>query len=296
MARFLTWLRNNVDGLVALVLAVTVGVLAVMDLLEADKVNAAMLLVLALLATTLLRDRHLSAKAMRDASSVQMLNGPEIGHQHTLARRDTEKWIFKGGTGTYIRAVTLKECVRNARQAQRSLRVRLEILDPTNELLCKTYAEFRASVAPDAIRARDPWTTRRVQQESFATVLAACWYKQQYSPLDIAVGFSSVMTTFRWDLATSCIIITQDNPNTPAMMFERDKPYYRDFSRELDSSFDQAKKVPLGNARDVQLDDPPSVEQVRAVFDALGLPLPVSFEDRDVAEIVRRALTPENPF
>ncbi|MFI6167015.1 hypothetical protein ACIBCN_09510 [Nocardia sp. NPDC051052] len=296
MARLLIWLRNNVDGFVALVLAVTVGLLTVIDVIPVDNVNAAVLLVLALLATTLLRDRHLSSKAMRDATSVQLLYGPEIGHAHTLARRGTEQWIFKGGTGTYIRAVTLRECVENARREQRPLRMQLEILDPTNEVLCKTYAQFRSSLSPEADRTGELWTTERTRKEAFATVLAACWYRQRFTFLTIDVGLSTVMTTFRWDLSSSCVIVTQDNPNTPALMFERDKPYYRDFNRELVASFKQTHQVALSRSEELPLSDEPTVDQVRSLFQLLSLELPAAFTDRDVADIVRRALQPRNPY
>ncbi|AFU03620.1 MULTISPECIES: hypothetical protein [Nocardia] len=296
MARFLIWFRNNVDGSFAVLLAITVGLLQFLDVIGTDQVNAAMLLVLGLVAITLLRDRHLSAKAVRDATSVHLLYGPEIGHAHTLARRGTEQWMFKGGTGTYIRAVTLRECVENARREQRPLRVQLEILDPTDEQLCKTYAQFRSSLQPEADRTGELWTTERTRKEAYATVLAGCWYRQRFTFLTIDIGLSAVMTTFRWDLSSSCVIVTQDNPNTPAMMFERDKPYYRDFNRELVASFKQTKQVPLSRTEELPLSDEPTVDQVRGVFQTLGLELPAAFTDRDVADIVRRALQPRNPY
>ncbi|WP_433633195.1 hypothetical protein [Nocardia sp. CA-120079] len=298
MARVLIWLRNNVDGFVALVLAVIFGVISLIDIgfFDADLINAVILLVLGLLATTLLRDRHLSGKAIRHSNSGQLLYGPEIGHAHMLARRGTEQWLFKGGTGTYLRAVTLRECVENARREQRPLRIQVEVLDPTNELLCKIYAQFRCSLVPEADRTGELWTTERTRKESLATVLAACWYRQRFTFLTIDVGLSMVMTTFRWDLSSSCVIVTQDNPNTPALMFERDKPSYRDFSRELVASFRQARQVPLSRSEKLALADEPSVDQTRALFDLLGLALPASYTDRDIADIVRRALQPRNPY
>ncbi|MFD4457925.1 hypothetical protein [Nocardia sp. NPDC058480] len=302
MSRLLNWLRTNVDGALALTIAVIIGAIAVMDPLsnqielEPAVIDGAMLLVLALLATTLLRDRRIATKAVSDATAVHLLYGPEIGHAHTLARRDTEQWIFKGGTGTYIRAVTLRACVENARREQRPLRMQIEILDPSNEALCKTYAQFRSSLTPEADRTGEQWTTERTRKEAYATVLAACWYRQRFTFLTIDVGLSAVMTTFRWDLSSSCVIVTQDNPNTPALMFERDRPYYRDFSRELVASFKQTSQVPLYRCEDLPLADEPSVDQTRRLFDALGLGLPTSFTDRDVADIVRRALQPRNPY
>lgn len=296
MARFLTWLRVNVDGFFALVIALAVGLLGVLDVVGATEVSAAILLILALLAATLLRDRQLSARTVRNATSVILLSGAEITQAHETARRGTEQWVFKGGTGTYIRAVTLPDCVEQARHEQRPLRMQLEILDPTNENLCKTYAQSKSSMVPRADRTGETWTTDRTRKESFATILAACWFRQRFTFLTIDIGLSSVMTTFRWDLSSSSVIMTQDNPNTPALLFEKDKPHYRDFSRELVASFKQARRVELGRADELNLSDEPSVEETRKLFALLEVDLPGAFTDRDVVDIVRKALQPRNPY
>ncbi|MFD6455950.1 hypothetical protein ACFWF3_34735, partial [Nocardia sp. NPDC060220] len=83
MSRLLNWLRTNVDGALALTIAVIIGAIAVMDPLsnqielEPAVIDGAVLLVLALLATTLLRDRRIATKAVRDATAVHLLYGPE---------------------------------------------------------------------------------------------------------------------------------------------------------------------------------------------------------------------------
>src|SRR5258708_1313472 len=55
MARFVRWFKSNADGVVALVTAVVIAVLGVLDILGTNQVSAAILLTLALLAPTLLR-------------------------------------------------------------------------------------------------------------------------------------------------------------------------------------------------------------------------------------------------
>lgn len=99
MARFTRWLRRNADAVLALLVAVVVGVLAVVEVLGADQVNAAILLVLALLAATLLQDRKSAAQALTSASAVRLLGGLEVSQEHAEARRATEQWIFKGERG-----------------------------------------------------------------------------------------------------------------------------------------------------------------------------------------------------
>ncbi|HET8641679.1 MAG TPA: hypothetical protein VFM37_07060, partial [Pseudonocardiaceae bacterium] len=225
-----------------------------------------------------------------------LINGPEVGQVHTEAHRDTEFWMFKGGTGTYLRAVTIKACVESARRAQRPVRMQVEIIDPTDEHLCNRYARYRSSLAPGPDRTGETWTLDRTRKEAFATILAACWYWQRFTFLKIEVGLSQVMTTFRWDLSSQWVVITQEDPSAPAMLFEKGRPLYRSYSRELVASFEQARLVEIARAKDLQLSEEPSVEETRKLFELLALDLPSSFTDRDVVDLIRRAIRPKNPY
>ncbi|HKS46793.1 MAG TPA: hypothetical protein VJT49_17110 [Amycolatopsis sp.] len=296
MARLAAWLRGNADGFLALVIAAVVALLGVFDVFGTEQINAAVLLTLALLATTLLRDRRFAARALAETFAVRLVNGPEVGRVHADAHHETEQWMFKGGTGTYLRAVTLPECVENARRAKRPLRVQIEIVDPTNQVLCQEYSQYRLSLTPGPDRTGDTWTVDRTRKEAFATIFAACWYRQRFTFLRIEVGLSKVMTTFRWDISSQWVIMTQEDPAAPALLFDKGKPHYRAYSRELMASFEQTRHVDIGRAKDLPLSDEPSVEETRKLFALLDLELPGSFTDRDVADIVRRALQPKNPY
>ncbi|MGH8571048.1 MAG: hypothetical protein ACREX8_00530 [Gammaproteobacteria bacterium] len=299
MARFTRWLRRNIDAVLALLISVVVGILALADVLgtEEDQINAAILIVLALLAATLLRDRRSAAQALESASAVRLLSGLEVSQAHAEARHATELWIFKGGTGTYLRAVTLTECIEIARREKRLLRVQLEVIDPTDEALCKAYAQFRSSLAPGPDGTGEEWTLVRTRKESFATILAACWHRQRCASfLTIDVGLSRTMTTFRWDVSSRYVIMTQEDPAAQALMFEKGRPYYDAYNRELVSSFRQAKRVHLDNVGELQLSDEPTIEETRRLFTQLELELPASFSERDITDIVRKALRAKNPY
>jgi hypothetical protein len=334
--RSLAWAAKNVDGAIALVLAVVVGVLGVLpdavisDDVKSQLVSGATLVILALVATALLRDRvrqepveeamHAASgtlaqlperlrrldeletlvagtrRALQDMSVVRILGSQhEIAQAHAGARRGTDRWTFKGGTGTYIRAVTLPECVAAARREKRHLTIRLEIIDPTDEEVCESYAHYRRSLSDRPDGTGELWTTDRARKESFATVLAVFWHRQRYGLLDIGVGLSSVMTTFRWDLSTHAVIITVEDPNR-AMTARSGTFYYESCDTELRTSFEQARKVPIDRYKAVPLSDEPTIEEVRRLFDRIDLPLPKSFSDRDVVEITRKALRAKDPY
>jgi hypothetical protein len=234
--------------------------------------------------------------SLAHASMVRVVPSDGVARVHAQARVDTRRWVFKGGTGTYLRAVTLRECVSDARSGSRPISLQFEIIDPMNRDLCEEYARFQSSLRPGPDPTGEPWTVDRTRKEAFATILAACWYRQDYTLLDIAGGLSSVMTTFRADMSSSHVIITQSAASSPALVVEAGKPHFLAYEQELQSSFKQARPVQLSLAKEVELSLEPTVEEVRRLFATLGLPLPKTFIDRDVTDIVAKALRPPNPY
>jgi hypothetical protein len=323
MKRLAVWAVRNIDGIIALVVAAVVAGLDVFSDISAETKVSGILLVLGVLTIAILRDRSrkdetehqmrdevrragdipptlaaLAAtvaavrSALDDVSMVRVLTAPEVTAVLADARRSTDRWFFRGGTGTYIRAKTLPDCVANARRHRRGLVVRLEIIDPTNEVACAAYARFRQSLA----RERD-WTLERTQREAYATIMACCWYRQRYELLDVKIGLSQVMPTLRWDLSASSLLITQgEDPRKPALFVERGKHLYEYLDTELRKSLEQARAVPLDEVRHIELSDQPTIDEVRKLFVGLHMPLPNSFTDRDVSDIIDRALNAENRY
>ncbi|MDX6742990.1 hypothetical protein [Actinocorallia sp. A-T 12471] len=329
MARLAVWLVKNADGAIALLVAVVVAVIGLTDDPDPQLVSGATLLVLGLVSAGILRDRYRrgpveeevrdslrtlavlperlerieefeqlvrrSRLALDESSAVQVLGGAEVAPALAAARAGTDRWTFKGGTGTYIRAVTLPGLVAAARRDGRTLLVRLEIIDPSDGDVCDTYARFRRAGADSTAQA-EPWTLERTRKESYATILAVCWYTERFRLLEVVIGLSRTMTTFRWDLSASSVIITREEPTGPALKIDKGKFYYDWCAAELLNSLDQARRVPLEQARAAPLSDEPTIEEVRRLFQALGLALPRSFTDRDVMDIARRALRAANPY
>ncbi|QXJ25473.1 hypothetical protein AGRA3207_006971 [Actinomadura graeca] len=336
MTRFATWLGKNADAFIALVLAIAVAVLGVgVDLPHEDDVtNSAILAVIGLLATSVLRDRgrripveaevrdtlrassatlddlsgkltHIEAfegvlsdtkRALDETTVVRVIGGAQVAHVLAEARRDTDRWFFKGGTGTYIRAKTLPECVAAARRERRTLLFRLEIIDPTDVEVCEAYARHRRSVADGPDATGEPWTVERTRKEAYATLLAACWHKQRFGMLDIDIGLARTMTTLRYDLSSSRVVVTRDDPRGEALVIDSTKFYYSWVSAELQTSLDQARRVPVEQARLAPLDDEPTVEEVRELFKVIGIDLAQGYTDRDVIEIIRKALRAKDPY
>lgn len=206
--------------------------------------------------------------------------------------------MFKGGTGTFTRLVTLPECLRNARRHRRELRIYLEILDPTNFELCDNYANLYKSLAESPTDNELSWDGDGTRHELYATVLAACWYHKRYQLLgiEIEVGLSATFTTLRWDLSTHSIIITQRGPRFPAMIIDKEKMHYASWHTELWSSFGQCRRIPIERTKETPLSERPLTSEVRRLFQALNLELPKEYDDATVEDIIEKALYDRDPY
>lgn len=314
---------RNVDALVPLLLGVVVSILSLLDVASQKAVDNAILIALAVLSFALIRERWNSEASdrtleeLRDKipliseldqltarlnvtveglATIKTVKGKERDHAFAEARVHTDRWMFKGGTGTYTRAVTLPRCVEESRRERRALAVWLEIIDPTDEALCEQYARYRSSLSKEPDGTGETWTSDRTRKESFATVLAACWHKQIFQLLDISLGLSGTMSTFRFDLSASQVIITQDDPQFPAVLISRTSSLYDGYATELRMSIAQARQVPLDAAGTVQLSAVPVEREVRDLFKAIGVPLPRHYGSTDIEQIVSKAVNAKNPY
>ncbi|MFG2336506.1 hypothetical protein [Streptomyces yangpuensis] len=305
LERFVAWVLRNADVVVAVCVAMGVGFLDIFgDVVSDDVSSGATLVVLGLLATGSIVERvrrpaaiheALSGtrQALEDLAMVRSLSGNEVGEALRKARQHTNLWYFKGGTGTYLRAVTLPLCVAAAKEQRSQLNVKIDIVNPADERACAAYARFRQMFGGQ--RGGDEvWTTDRVRQESYATVLAACWYQRQLTTLEISVHLSSAVPTLRFDLSETCLVITQDDRSRVNLLVERGQPLYDYYVTELHQSREQATVLDLRVAS--PLGQEPTVDEVRTLFDDLGLSLPRVFTDGDIGRIIEKALHAEDPY
>jgi len=303
------------------VVAVIISILDQVSSMSQGTVDNSILVVLGLLAYAAIRDRNQSdtrdeataaaaertsqsmarvsadlqvvSRILAESAEIQVLHGEEIGRDLAAARNGAPNWLFRGGTGTYFRAVTLPQVVEQARSGSHGLSVRLEILDPTDAAVCDRYVLYRRSQANGV----ELWDRRRVEHECYATVLACCWHWQRYPRLRPEIGLSRTIRTMRWDLSDDALFITQEFPFQPALKAPNGRVLYGYARTELDISFDDARHIDLNPARSVELstgNGGPTHNEVRRLFSALRLPMPAAYGDADLDDIVRRALHVEN--
>jgi hypothetical protein len=117
----------------------------------------------------------------------------------------------------------------------------------------------------------------------------------------VQIGLSSTISTFRWDLSSHSLImtqfITQRGAREPGLLIKRGSVYYDRYATELRTSFDQSHVLPVEQAtKAVPLGDEPSVEDAQKLFVSLTVPLPSSFDDADIVDVIHKAIKPKNPY
>jgi len=317
MKRVLAWSFEYADVLVTLILAIVISALDVSGVASTGQVANATVVTLAAVAFVLLRDRarsdgrgtailestadtnarldDLSARLER-RSALRIVSGSECNRVLAEARKNTARWVFKGSTGAYVRAVTLPECVSNARPFRRELTFRLEILDPADTELCARFVGLHQRLATSVDSPERSWTMDGTRRELYATILAACWYLQRYEFLNIDLRLSSTVSLLRYEMSTTCMIITQRGPEFPATIVESGSPVYESWDSELKVSLQEARRVPMDAARSLPLSEEPTPGEIQALFQRLGMALPAEYDDDDLVELRTMALHAADPY
>jgi hypothetical protein len=332
LRQWMRWLWERVDPAVALVLAIVFSALGALGVASSGVLANAVLATLAIIAFTLLRERSgresVQATSRELKSSVDMVTdalaqlrgdvgtvGTDVkqvdkflaeldtliqpvqphlvGTLFDKAMLDTDRWIYKGGTGTYLRAVTIPRNAENARRDKNRRQISIEVIDPTNVPVCERYGRYRRKVGT-----QDPygeeWTTERVRCESYAAIIAAAYYQDTADWLNVRIGLSSTMTIFRYDMSSSYLIITQEDPRQPALKAGTNSLFYRLWSEELALSFEQSNQLDLTKVARMDLAE---INQAKAsaLLHTLGVPLDPSLSGL-LDEIIEKALRARDPY
>ena len=160
MVRFATWLARNADAVVALVLALFVGLIGLGFTLDPQVVSGATLLTLGLLATSILRDRYRRTpveEELRDR--LRTADGVLAALPGRLDRLDRfESWSpHSAGHSTTCRWCACSAAPTSARPS------------PTPGA-APTAGSSRAAPAPTSVRSPCPSASRRPARTS-----ARCW-------------------------------------------------------------------------------------------------------------------------
>lgn len=144
-----------------------------------------------------------------EIANVAVIPANEIRDHLERAMQGSDVWWFMGGTGRYLRVVTLKNISEAARRGTSSCHVIVLVLDPSDKSLCESYAQYRRSLKSAA---NQTWTVEQVQAEVLATLLRTLHVKDNYPQLRVEIGLRNTFSTFRYDFSSTHVILTKEDP------------------------------------------------------------------------------------
>jgi hypothetical protein len=225
----------------------------------------------------------------RVRADISIVPSWERGAVIARARVNTDEYWFSGASGRFTRAVTLPELARAAHGANLRKKVVIQILDPENDDVCQTYANYRNRVR--SARRGDEWDVDTVRSELLATVVLAYAWRREEPLLEITVALKSALSLFRFDLGSDLLIMTKEDPSEPALQCDGGTFFYNAFREDLRLSLEQARVLP--NAAGMRRNEITSA-RVSELLQAVGISPAIA--EAHAARVVEIAKNPTDPY
>lgn len=160
------------------------------------------------------------------------IEAAEISQRLSESLSGAECWSFSGGTGSWQREAVLPEL---AKIQGRDVNYRMQVINPFDDALCETYANYRKKSGATSATCVDD-----LRCEIIASALALAWYAAR-SRVRPQIHFTTDYSPIRLDSSQTGVFVTSANKRHPGMYFG--KPSW--FHELVDDEFDQdARTLP----------------------------------------------------
>jgi hypothetical protein len=197
--------------------------------------------------------------------SMSEVDPKEISSLLSSAIQSTEKWWFRGGTGRYLRAVTLPKIAETTQSTSSTKELHVQLIDPTELTVCKEYAAYRSGIR-SANNEAEPWTQERVRKEVYATLICLFLRATEYPLLNVRITLLPSFSSFRIDLSSRYVILTKEDSQAPGVRCDYGSYFYDAYRDDLVLTAKQGRSISV-----TPLYSEPTVESVRQNFAALKL-------------------------
>ena len=112
--------------------------------------------------------------------------------------------------------------------------------------------------------------------------------------LRISLGLADSYSSFRYDLSSHLVVITNEDPRFPAIKADKEHHFYGVYQEEIRMSFDQTKIIPKESLPSIEKSELNKETAVEALKE-LNLFI-ADLTDEDLEEIIEMTLRPNNPY
>lgn len=182
-----------------------------------------------------------------DLNTEKFIDSYQIKDILSRAYLDSEKWQYFGQVGRYIRSNVLPKFVKHCYDNDKPGRIKILILNPENDRLCESYINLRKTSRNNNDGGNN-WSLNRTKAELLTTILMLVYLDQKYGRVAIEAGFVDSLSIFRVDLSSNLVLVTQEDNQNPAILFDRNSIFYNSYLNEFVLVYGQSKKIAIQNA------------------------------------------------
>jgi hypothetical protein len=233
-------------------------------------------------------------------AQMRILQPAEIGPALIAARTKTDRWWYSGTSARYTRNQTLPNLAEECYRSRRSIEIVIQMLNPNNILACTQYAQYRQGLRiPPNVEL--PYNTvmgkslnieKGVRLELLSTIVSAFIWKTQQPLLKIRIGLKDHFSLLRMDISTTRAILTKENPQDPAILYEHGTFFYDAYYQDLILGFDQC--ISLDMTKPFVQEDHLTVSEITNLLISLGLYTHI--DDNDIQAIQQIVKNRRNPY
>lgn len=237
-------------------------------------------------------------------SRVREVPSQAIAHAIEEALESAQFWLFKGGSGRYLRAATLPLLSQITHQ---DVRVSIHILDPRDDSLCREYARYRAVGRSERVRREDEHDHQTILTDLLANIYAAGWYRAN-SRIQPEVVLLRSFSPVRYDLSSNALFVTVADPSSPALIAEAGTWYFDSIKDEISQNIHGHPAVVLPATNQAFPRERSSVDAsvVREALGSMSVSDPITGQSRpllqsipadiDFDEIAQKVFLRESPY
>lgn len=224
-------------------------------------------------------------------SPIVVLHPSDLRRQLDVNLERCTEFVYLGHTGRWTRSVTLPKLAKQAVSENSTKHIKILVLDPRNEFLCRCYSDYRQGLR-SGHEGGFHWSAELVRNELLATIVSALCWRCQEPLLKIDIYLLQFASVFRIDLTTNGAIITLEDPEHPALFCKAGSSYYNAFREDVELATSQGFLLQHSNERiTIESCSPADVGTLLA---ACGLNM--SLDPKTLSVIARIAKFAENPY
>lgn len=202
---------------------------------------------------------------------------------------ETDFWIFNGGSGRYTRNQTMPNLASLSKEKNKSIDISIVIINPKNEDLISQYVDYKNSLRTS--KKREKKTVKSVQLDLITTIISCNIWKTEQPLLNINLYLKNQFSIFRIDISTKKVIITKEDPNEPAILFEKETFFYTSQIEEQKQVLKQFEKQNLLKSVELKKINISEIKKLSS-----DLKLDILLKEDDYKEILKKIKSNENPY